>query len=199
LTQPPAPGDEGPSKIYTRTGDRGETDLLYFERLSKASPRVEAYGTADEATSALALARSLCRKPWVRESILHIQRQMFVVAMELATHPDRRAFLVQQHKTVQADWVDALERLIDKIEAEGALPKTFIIPGSTPGSAALDLARSVVRRLERRAVALYRGKAAPNPELVRYVNRLSDALYALARYEGEDADQVWREADVGPS
>ncbi|MBI2918302.1 MAG: cob(I)yrinic acid a,c-diamide adenosyltransferase [Chloroflexi bacterium] len=195
----PAPAGQDRSKIYTRTGDRGETSLLYYERVSKASPRVEAYGTADEAVSALALARSLCRDPWVCQSILRIQRQMFVVAMELATSPDRYQFLLQQHKAVEAAWVDTLERIIDKVEAEGALPRTFIIPGSTPGSAALDLARSVVRRLERCVVALARGKDLPNPNLVRYLNRLSDAVYALARYEGRDADQVWRETDVEPS
>jgi len=181
-------------RLYTRRGDRGRTGLFLGGRLSKANPRVEAYGTGDEVVSALGLARSLCQKPQVREALLHLQRQLFIVNMELATEPARYPRLAREHPTVGLAWVEALERRIDSLSA--ALPSTFVIPGSTPASAALDLARATARRLERAVIVLKEGEALPNPYLLPYLNRLSDLLYALARYEGEDAHQVWREADV---
>ncbi len=169
--------------IYTKRGDKGETGLLYGGRVSKADPRVQAYGACDEAVSALGLARALCRDSWVREQILEAQKELFIVAAELAT--DRSSYgLLQKHfSTVKLEMTARLERLIDKISAEIRLPRSFIVPGASAGSGALDLARATLRRTEREVVALSETGQVENPEILRYLNRLADLLFMLARYE----------------
>lgn len=176
--------------IYTGTGDQGDTGLVYGDRLSKADPRLEACGTIDEATSALGLARSLCRSDRVREPLLSLQQELFVVGRELATLPRKYPRLKKERQTIAPEQVERLERLIDELVAEHPLSRGFVVPGSTPGSAALDLARTITRRAERRVVALKEAGQLPNPDLLRYLNRLSDLLYVLARYEARDTEEI---------
>jgi len=170
-------------RIYTRKGDTGTTGLLYGgERVSKADPRTDAYGTTDEAVSALGLARAaLGPDSPLTDFILRIQRELFVVGAELATHTDRRARLVPGTSLVTAAMVSALESEIDDIEAEHPMPQEFVIPGETLPGAALDLARSTVRRAERRAVALAEAGELPDSQVVPYLNRLADLLFVMAR------------------
>ena len=172
--------------IVTKTGDQGDTGLLYGGRVPKDDPRVEAYGTVDEAVSALGLARALSKYPRVKGILLEIQKEMFTVGAELATDVGHYDKFDAHFKRVTAAQVDRLEALIHGLEAEIAMPPTFIVPGATPGGAALDLGRTIVRRAERRAVDLQRAALLTNLEIIRYLNRLSDLVYTLARYENKD-------------
>ena len=172
--------------IYTKYGDQGETGLLYGGRISKADPRAEAYGTIDEAVAALGLAKALVADTTrtntrVREAIDALQRALFTVGAELATAPEQRAKLLQHFAPVTPTMTAALEAQIDALSAEIELPRKFIIPGGSPASAALDLARTTLRRAERRAVALADAGLLDSPEVLRYLNRASDFLFMLAR------------------
>ncbi|MDA0797962.1 MAG: cob(I)yrinic acid a,c-diamide adenosyltransferase [Chloroflexi bacterium] len=169
--------------IYTKYGDQGETGLLYGGRVSKANPRTEAYGAVDEAVSALGLAKALSTNEYVRETIDSLQRELFTVGAELATDPAERDKLLKHFSPVTPEMTEFLERSIDFITAEIELPREFIIPGGSPASAALDVARTTLRRAERRAVALYDASLLDSPELLRYLNRASDLLFMLARYQ----------------
>ncbi len=169
--------------VYTRRGDQGETGLLFGGRVSKSDARCEAYGATDEAVSAMGLARALCADPTVTETLLRVQREMFVVGAELATDRAYHAKLRQSHSVVTADMVNELERTIDELDSEMEMPRAFIVPGGSPGSGALDLARTLVRTSERRVVALHESDALPNINVLSYLNRLSDLLFVLARFE----------------
>lgn len=171
-------------RIYTKTGDDGTTGLFYGGRLSKDDLRVEAYGSSDEAVAALGVARAALVEPGLRATILRLQRELFVVGAELATARENHGKLSAEKGTkVTSAMVDALESLIDDYEARTAMPAEFVIPGETPASAALDLARAIVRRAERRCVALARAGELADGEVVRYLNRLADLLFVLARHE----------------
>lgn len=172
-----------PSSIVTKGGDQGETSLLYGGRVAKDDPRTEAYGALDEAISALGLARSLSTNSAVGERILELQRDCFTVGAELATAKGQRARLEAHFPTLEADAADALEAEVHQLEATVGLPDGFVIPGGSPAAAAIDLGRTLVRRAERRAVGLQRQGELENPEVVRYLNRLSDLLFMLARQE----------------
>jgi cob(I)alamin adenosyltransferase len=175
-------------RIYTRGGDDGTTGLLYGGRISKADPAAEAYGTADEAVAALGLARALAPGPALREELLALQRELFVVGADLATNPEARGKLRPGVSLVTPEMVAALEARIDAIVADHPLPRAFVVPGANPASAALDLARAVVRRAERRAVELRGTGREVNPEVIRYLNRLSDLLFVMARREAGEAE-----------
>lgn len=169
-------------RIYTRKGDSGTTGLLFGgDRVSKADLRTDAYGTTDEAVSALGLARAALGAGELSELVVRLQRELFVVGAELATHVDRRQKLTDGVTRVTAEMVTALEREIDAIEAEHSMPAEFVIPGETMAGAALDLARTTVRRAERRAVALNNAGGLPNSQVVPYLNRLADLLFVVAR------------------
>ena len=172
--------------IYTKTGDAGETGLLFGGRVSKADARCEAYGAADHAVSAMGLARALSQEPRVQEILLQVQHEMFTVGAELATDSDRYELLKQNFEVITPDMVARLESYIDELNGQIELPNSFIIPGASTASAALDLARSSLRTAERRAVALNDQAQLANPEVLRYINRLSDLLFMLARYEDRD-------------
>ena len=169
--------------IYTKYGDQGETGLLYGGRISKADPRAEAYGAVDEAASALGLAKALTDNRRVRETIDALQRELFIVGAELATASEERDKLLKHFKAVSPDMTSALESTIDSLAAEVELPPEFIVPGGSPASAAMDIARSIIRRAERRVVSLSEGSLLDSPELLRYLNRASDMLFMLARYQ----------------
>ncbi|MGH7643465.1 MAG: cob(I)yrinic acid a,c-diamide adenosyltransferase [Candidatus Dormibacteria bacterium] len=172
-----------PSSIVTKGGDRGETSLLYGGRVAKDHLRTEAYGALDEAISALGLARSLCTQPAVQDRILELQRECFTVGAELATGKGERPKLEAHFPTLEAAAADALEAEVHQLEQTVGLPDGFVIPGGSPGAAAIDLGRSLIRRAERRAVTLQRQGELENSEVLRYLNRLSDLLFMLARQE----------------
>ena len=141
-------------RIYTRTGDDGTTGRLYGGRISKADEATEAYGTTDEAVAALGVARALAPGTTLAERILELQRELFVVGAELAANPAERGRLQPGVSLVTASMVRRLESLIDEEVARHPLPTTFIVPGADPVSAAIDLARAIVRRAEREAIRL---------------------------------------------
>lgn len=170
-------------KIYTKKGDDGTTGLLYGGRVHKDDPRTEVYGTLDETVSALGVARAGGLSERVQEIVVRIQREMFVAGAQLATAEDNQSKLQDGVSRVTPEMTERAEHDIDALLDEHPLPQEFVLPGETPGSAGLDLARSVVRRAERQAVAMNgRGQVA-DPEVLRYLNRVSDLLFALARYE----------------
>jgi cob(I)alamin adenosyltransferase len=179
-------------RIYTRSGDDGTTGLLYGGRVSKADPAAEAYGTTDEAVAALGLARALSDQPPLQAILLGVQRDLFVVGADLATNPAQRAKLTAEVSLVTEGMVQALERRIDETVEEHPLPEEFVVPGASPVSAALDVARTVVRRAERRAVELQGTGADVNPEAIKYLNRLSDFLFVMARWQAGGPEEPSR-------
>jgi cob(I)alamin adenosyltransferase len=169
-------------RIYTRKGDTGTTGLLFGgARVSKADLRTDAYGTTDEAVSALGLARAALGEGELSELIVRLQRELFVVGAELATHVEKREKLTDGVTRVTAEMTTALEHEIDALEAKHPMPVEFVIPGETMAGAALDLARTSVRRAERRAVALTDEGGLPDSQVVPYLNRLADLLFVVAR------------------
>lgn len=168
-------------RIYTKKGDDGTTGLLYGGRISKADPAAEAYGSVDEAVAALGLARAFMSDQQLGTMILRLQRELFVAGADLATNPEERRKLKAGISLVTPDMTAELERLIDRSVEEHPLPEEFLVPGENAASAALDVARTLVRRAERRAVELRDGGATVNPDVLRYLNRLSDLLFCLAR------------------
>ena len=166
--------------IVTKTGDTGQTSLMYGRRVSKGDTRVDAYGCVDELNAALGLARALSQNSFVSDQILAAQKDLIVVMGELATaREDVDRYLKDGFHLTTAAMVDRLGAVIVDIEKDKTLyPKDWVIPGKNPPSAALDLARTTCRRAERGMAA---AKDA-NPEILRYLNRLSDLCWVLARY-----------------
>ena len=157
--------------------------MLYGGRVSKSDARTEAYGAIDEAISALGVARAQVSERERHATILRIQSELFTVGAELATDAAEYPKLQQHFMTVTPDFTRRLEAEIADLERSVPLPDAFVIPGGTTQAAALDVARTVVRRAERRIVALQQSGQLHNPEVLRYVNRLSDLLFMLARAE----------------
>lgn len=180
-------------RIYTKTGDDGSTGLLYGSRISKADAAAEAYGTVDEAVAVIGTVRAQVHGDPLAALLLRIQRDLFVVGADLATNPRERGKLKPGVSLVAAEMVDALEALIDETVEEHPLPGEFVVPGASPVSAGLDAARAVVRRAERRAVGLRESGGDVNPEAIRYLNRLSDLLFVLARAQAGGAEEPSRE------
>lgn len=170
-------------KTFNKQGDHGETSLLYGGRVLKSDSRAEAYGTIDEAVSALGLARALSSSERVRSIVLQFQNELFLVGAEMATDVEQRHKLLGTFGVIGAEHADRLEKLIEQFEAEIKMPDSFVIPGATPAAAALDLARTIIRRCERRAVALRAAGLIENDAILCYLNRLSDLIFTLARYE----------------
>ena len=172
------------TRIYTRKGDDGTTSLWYGGRVAKSDPRTEAYGALDEAASALGVARSLCGPDdaELAADILRLQDDLFIAGAELATAPEAAERLVDGVSRVTPEIAAELERLIDSYMDRVELPPKFVIPGGTQLSAQLDLGRAILRRAERRAVLLDGGEGVLSAELLRFLNRASDAAYAMARF-----------------
>jgi cob(I)alamin adenosyltransferase len=179
-------------RIYTKTGDDGTTGLLYGGRIPKDDLVTEAYGTTDEAVAMLGLARSLTEDPAMQADLLALQRELFVVGADLATNPRERKKLDAEVSLVTERMVKRLERRIDDRVEERPLPQVFIVPGANPASAAIDVARAVIRRAERDVVALEHAQREVNPEVRRYLNRLSDLLFVLARWQAGEAEPASR-------
>jgi len=170
--------------IVTKTGDKGETALMYGRRVSKSSPRVDAYGCVDELNAALGLARALCENTFISEQILSVQKDLIVVMGELATaREDIDRYVKDEFKLTDAEMIDRIGGVIVDLEKDKSLyPKDWVIPGGTVVSAALDLARTTCRRAERRVAVFIANEKDFNPEILRYLNRLSDLCWVLARY-----------------
>ena len=166
-------------KIYTRKGDDGTTGLYGGGRVPKDSAAPEAYGTVDEAQAALGLARAAAAKVSELDEILvHLERDLWVLMAELATEPENAHKLVDGATRVTPEMVAALEGRIDELTARFEQPTEFVVPGETEVAARLDVARTVIRRAERRAMAV----AADGSQVVPYLNRLSDLVWTLARW-----------------
>lgn len=178
-------------KIYTRTGDQGTTGLFYGGRVRKDSERPDAYGAVDEAQACIGLARAQCRGSDLDGVLVGLARDLYVLMAEVATAPENRHKLSPGASLVTQEMVEALERAIDETTASIEMPTEFVIPGGEPVGAALDVARTVVRRAERAVLSIEdldpaRTSIEPAPLVVPYLNRLSDLLWALARrQEGE--------------
>lgn len=171
-------------KIYTKKGDDGTTGLLFGGRISKDDLRTDTYGTSDEAVAVIGLARAFgLEAEGLSDLLLEVQRQLFIVGAELATSPQNVSKLKPGSSKVTDDMVEWLEKEIDRMTGEAPLPEYFIVPGASSASAALDVARAVVRRAERGAVAMSGQGMLPDPVVLRYLNRLSDFLFSAARYE----------------
>lgn len=168
------------TSITTRTGDRGTTHLFSGETISKASPQTEAYGDLDEVVSILGIARSLTTQPEMAETLMQLQRDLFVIGAELATSAKRLSVLPRRVDEAMLAELDAAR---DALEARLPKPQGFILPGGTPAAAHIDLARAVTRRCERKVVSMMDQGLLTNPALVVWLNRLSDYLWLLARAE----------------
>jgi cob(I)alamin adenosyltransferase len=185
-------------RIYTRKGDDGTTGLLFGGRVAKDSPVIEANGAVDEAQAALGLARAEAEQGSEVDTLLvELERDLWVLMAEVATAPQHRGKLQEGTSRVSHDMVDALERRIDELSERFEMPAQFVVPGQNRISAALDVARTAVRRAER----LVGRVALPEDSAVgRYLNRLSDLVWTMARWqEGEHLTtrSVRRAADPG--
>jgi cob(I)alamin adenosyltransferase len=171
-------------KVYTRTGDDGSTALLYGGRVAKDSAGPDAYGAVDEAVSALGLARAEAdRGAELDQLLVRLQRELFVVGAELATAPENRGKLQPGVSLTTVEMVEALEPIIDDITTRFDPPSEFVLPGENRIAAALDVARSTVRRAEREAVTAAAAGWLPDSAVVAYLNRLADLVYTLARWQ----------------
>jgi len=172
------------NSIATRTGDNGTTGLMYGRRVSKSHPRVAAYGTADELNSALGFARATAEDAWVRDLLVKTQHELVGLMGELAVEEaDRERYLKSKLARLEEPHLTRLDEAVANIEARQITFEGWATPGATLHAAALDVARTVCRRAERAIVALAEAGASLNPVLLRYLNRLSDLLWLLARLE----------------
>ncbi len=182
------------TRIYTRKGDDGTTTLWYGGRVAKTNPRTEAYGSIDEAGAALGVARSLCGadQAELAADLLRLQRELFVAGAELATAPEAEGRLEDGVSRVTDAMVEALEPIIDRYMDRVELPPNFVIAGGTTLSAQLDVARTAIRRAERRAVALKEHGELASEAVLRYLNRASDLAFAMARVADEDEPELFK-------
>jgi cob(I)alamin adenosyltransferase len=180
-------------RIYTKKGDDGTTSLWYGGRVPKSDGRTEAYGAVDEAASALGLARALCgpEQAEIAADVLRLQDDLFVAGAELATAPEAADRLEDGVSRVTAAMTDELDGLIDRYMERVDLPPKFVIPGGTPLSAQLDVARATIRRAERRVASLSEAGELASGEVLRFLNRASDAAYAIARFADTDDPELF--------
>lgn len=169
--------------IVTRTGDQGTTALMYGRRVSKCHPRVEAYGCVDELNTALGVARASAGQDFLRDNLMLIQRDLVTLMGELATAvEDLPRYVKDGYHLVTPAMTQKLEALVKEIEAQNVSFKGWATPGACANSAALDVARTVCRRAERRVCALQEADQLQNSEIIIYLNRLADLLWLLARW-----------------
>ncbi len=173
-------------KVYTKFGEKGETSLLSGGRVSKNSLHAADYGITDEAVSAMGLGRSLSDDQKVKDILRDLQRELFTIAAELATDPDKYELFHQHFKPVTQEMVDNLETTIDSLEEEFTMPQVFVLPGGSPASSAIDMGRTIIRTAERRVVALGEAGQLTNELILTYLNRLGDLLFVLARYQDRE-------------
>jgi cob(I)alamin adenosyltransferase len=177
--------------IITKSGDKGSTGLMFNRRVSKTDPRLEAYGTVDELNAALGLARASCTDKFGRRMLVALQQDLVVLMGELATRKeDLRRYLKAGHTVVTRRMAGRIERLARKLESKVNAPDGWATPGDTLHSAALDLARAVCRRAERRVCALGEAGELDNQHVLIYLNRLGDLLWLMARRAESQAARV---------
>ena len=181
-------------RIYTKTGDDGTTGLLFGGRVSKADRVPEAVGSIDELVASLGVARALSGDPGQAAEILGLQRELFVVAADVAANPHERGRLEPDVSLVTDEMVARLEARIDERVTAHPLPNAFVVPGANPVSATLDAARSTARRAERAIVRLRDAGAYVSEPALRYVNRLSDLLFVMARVAAGEAEPTSHQA-----
>jgi cob(I)alamin adenosyltransferase len=177
------------AKSYTKKGDDGTTSLWYGGRVPKSDARTDAYGTLDEAASVLGVARSLAvatEQDELAADILALQNELFVAGAELATAPEAADRLEDGVSRITEEMADALDAEIDRYLEGVELAPQFTIPGGTPLSAQLDVARAVLRRAERRVVALKQEGQLASEAILHFLNRASDLLFAMARATDEE-------------
>lgn len=192
----PGRGRRRSAAVTTRSGDDGTTGLLGKDRVPKWHPRPDTFGTLDEATSALGLARALSPHPDIRALILQIQKQLYTLMAELATAPSE--YERSPFRITAAD-VAGLDARSEELKEKVEIGREFIIPGETAGGAALDLARTIVRRGERLAARLFHEGEITNQDVLRYLNRLSDVLFIAARYDEALSGRESRSASPEPA
>lgn len=169
--------------IVTRTGDKGTTALMYGRRVSKCHPRVEAYGCVDELNAALGLARATAEHEFIRQHVLPVQTDLVVVMGELATAiEDLERYVKDGYSLVTSQLTHKLDAVVREIEAQNISFKGWATPGASANAAALDVARTVCRRAERRVCALQEADQLQNSEIITYLNRLADLLWLMARW-----------------
>ena len=169
--------------IVTKTGDKGTTALMYGRRVSKCHPRVEAYGCVDELNAALGHARATAEHPFIRDNLFHIQKDLVTLMGELATAvEDLPRYVKDGYSLVTPQMTHKLDALVKEIEAQNVSFKGWATPGDTVNSAALDVARTVCRRAERRVCALQETEQLHNAEIIIFLNRLADLLWLMARW-----------------
>jgi cob(I)alamin adenosyltransferase len=177
-------------KIYTKTGDKGTTGLFGGKRLPKHALRIEAYGTVDELNAYIGLLRDVAESEEIRQILKQIQDRLFTIGASLATNPDKENL---QTPDLHASDIELLEQEIDKMDAELPMLKNFILPGGHTTVSFCHIARTVCRRAERLAVALSETEAV-DEVILKYLNRLSDYLFVLARKLSKDLkaeEVVW--------
>jgi len=169
--------------IVTKTGDQGTTGLMYNRRVSKCHPRVEAYGCVDELNAAIGLARATGEDDFVRDNLLAIQKDLVILMGELATAvEDLPRYVKDGFILVMPEMTAKLDKLVQEIESQKVSFKGWATPGATVHSAALDVARTVCRRAERRVCALHEAGQLHNAGIIIYLNRLADLLWLFARW-----------------
>ena len=173
------------SNFYTRKGDDGTTGILGGERVYKDHPLPEAVGSIDEANAALGIARNICQHPRSGAIIIQVQRDLYQLMAEVSASREH----AHRFRTIEGERVAWLEEQIDLISQQVTIPKEFIVPGDTAAGAALDVARTIVRRAERRVAGLYRQQSIENAYLLQYLNRLSSLCFVLELLENQSAGQ----------
>jgi cob(I)alamin adenosyltransferase len=169
--------------ICTKTGDDGTTGLMYNRRVPKTHPRIEAYGTIDELNASLGVARAVSHDEFITSKLLHIQKQLIYVMGELATDKaDLARYEKDGFKSIKPEHAAELERWIKEIEAQKISFQGWATPGATPEAAALDMARTIARRAERRVEELLKTKETENRNIQIFLNRTSDLLWLMARW-----------------
>ena len=169
--------------FFTRSGDDGKTSLLGEGRVSKFHPRIETLGTLDEASAALGFARAICEDAGINEMVIEIQRDLYDIMSEIAAIPENR----MQFQKMSAERISWLESRIEHYAKITENPKEFIVPGSTKSGAVFSLARTIIRRAERRLAELQENDPNNNPLLIKYINRLSSFCFVLELHETQSS------------
>ncbi len=169
-------------KIYTKTGDAGKTSLIGGTKVLKSNPRIEAYGTVDELNSHIGLVSDFCNDEHAKYILKEIQDRLFTIGSELACDPDKN--IKMSIPDLHESDIELLEMKMDEMDKELPVMKNFILPGGSPAVSFMHVARCVCRRAERCCVTLMENGGDVNPLIIKYINRLSDYLFMLARYTG---------------
>ena len=169
-------------KIYTKTGDAGKTSLIGGTKVLKNNPRIEAYGTVDELNSYMGLVSDFCKDDHAKNILKEIQDRLFTIGSELACDPDKK--INMSIPDLHESDIELLEKEMDEMDKELPVMKNFILPGGSPSVSFMHVARCVCRRAERCCINLMENDGNVNPLIIKYINRLSDYLFMLARYTG---------------